>query len=106
MTDQYRQGDVLLERTDEISQQAQPVERTKKGLVIVEGEATGHAHAVLDEGVEMYESTANDVEKWLKVQGGATVVHPDHGSITLDNGIYHTIRQQEYTPQEVRVVAD
>lgn len=115
----YRQGDVLIIPAGEIPAGARAVPRERHGtdelVVLAHGEVTGHAHAIAEAGVDLFEidqvtpgSTAAAVERWLRVQGGATVVHEEHAPITLPDGNYRVIRQREYQPGPVvsRAVAD
>ena len=44
MTKQYRQGDLLLVKTDKMPNAA----KKKKTDIIIEGEATGHAHRLVN----------------------------------------------------------
>jgi hypothetical protein len=36
----------------------------------------------------------------------ATVVHEEHGPITLPRGLYRVWQQREYSPEAIRVVRD
>lgn len=90
MAKQYRQGDVLIERARSL-----PKERTKaERAVLALGEATGHCHQI-ETGAFMFLDV--DGEKWLDVfDETATVVHEEHGPITLPRGRYRVIQQREY----------
>lgn len=103
---QARQGDVFIEAASGIPQGARKVARVQGRIILAEGEVTGHAHAVLERGAELY-SVADEADMWLRVgAGGAAVVHEEHGTITLPPGAYRVRRQREYSPQEIRRVAD
>jgi len=105
----FRQGDVYLQKTDEtIPAGAQPVQRDRGRVVLAYGEVTGHAHVIEDEDVELFTTaTADAVDRWLRVgPKGATLVHDEHGAITLPPGIYRTRIQREYSPEAIRNVAD
>lgn len=108
MATQYRQGDVfLIATTDAVPPGAHRVPRDQGRVVLAYGEVTGHAHALLEPEVELFTTTADAADRWLRVGGtGATVVHEEHGPITLTPGVYRVRRQREYTPAEVRLVAD
>lgn len=54
----YRQGDILLLRVEAIHEKATPV-KTEGPIILAEGEATGHHHAVHEtEGVTLYPHAA------------------------------------------------
>jgi hypothetical protein len=96
----YRQGDVLIESVPSIEGQMV----TRKGrIVLAEGEMTGHAHAIHETDVELYE---RDGTLFLHVPTEAHVVHEEHGTITLPGGDYRVTRQREYSPEAIRVVGD
>lgn len=100
----YQQGDVLIKAVEKIPVQRRCVHRTKRGYILAEGEATGHAHSVLDE-IEMFE--ANGM-KFISATHEFTVVHEEHGKITVPSGIYEIDIVQEYDhfAEEVRHVVD
>jgi len=101
---QFRQGDVMLVRARAISKGATQVPRERGRIVLAYGEATGHAHAVLDEDVMLLER--GDV-RFLKVgTAGATLQHEEHAPVTIAPGSYRVVRQREYSPQEIHNVAD
>jgi hypothetical protein len=102
-----RQGDVLLIPVDRIPDDAFVVEFGSR-IVLAEGEATGHAHAVLGEGVELVE--ADDETRYVEVIGPrpAKLVHEEHETISLQPGAYEVRRQREFVPRasDPRLVAE
>ena len=96
---QYRQGDLLF-----ILQGERPaIELTvRPGLVILAGEATGHAHRLT--GGKVLE--ALDGTLYLELVEPTRVVHEEHDALTLDPGWWLVVRQREYTPSANRVVRD
>ena len=97
---QYRQGDLLF-----ILQEARP-EGTlaeRPGSVIVEGEATGHAHRLVGGTIlqDVLEGTL-----YLDLPTTGRVVHEEHDALTLGPGIWRVVRQREYTPGQIRTVRD
>lgn len=121
---QCRQGDVFLERIESPSA-GKPIERDAAGrIVLAHGEATGHAHVVLDRRASLHELDREDrtpvgdaiwanLVALLKAPKGATLKHdcpgqvkPDHESIEVPPGEYAVIQQVTYTPEEIRAVAD
>jgi hypothetical protein len=107
----YRQGDVLLVPVAEVAVPAAVAsmtaqERDGRGrLVLARGEASGHAHAVVGAG-RLLRGGGRFGEAWLQLPEGGRVVHEEHHAIALPRGWYRVVRQREYTPGAVRVVAD
>lgn len=100
----YRQGDVLLVPVAKIPAKLTPVERQGGRLILALGEATGHAHAVLDAECEL---VRGPVTRFLSVgEAGATLSHEEHAPIKLPAGAYRVVLQREYSPEEIRNVAD
>ena len=89
-----RQGDLLLRKVEKLPKQA----RTVKSDVILEGEATGHAHRILDGEIYRFWSQSSGDQLFVKADKGAMLVHEEHASIELVPGIYEVIRQREYDP--------
>ena len=89
----WRQGDVLMAVADEIPEGA----RKLPHCTLAEGELTGHSHRVAEpEAAELFEK---DGVLYLSVKAqSATVVHDEHGPITLGRGMYRVWKQREYSP--------
>ena len=86
-----------------------PADATKTARrVLAEGEATGHAHRLLEgSDVEAYEDAAGTL--WLRVgPGGARITHEEHGVRTIEPGEYRVSKQAEYDHflEETRDVRD
>jgi hypothetical protein len=100
-----RQGDLLLVPVPDL-----PPGLSKVGsgrLVLLEGEATGHAHVVDDERASLYGWVSS--ARYLCVEGESPVmlVHDEHDPLPLSPGVYEVRRQREYVPQRrSRWVAD
>lgn len=104
---QSRQGDVFLVKVARLPKGAKDV--TPKGrIVLAFGEVTGHAHAIAEGETRefSYADAGNVVRRFLEVVGEAHVKHEEHGVIPLPPGFYEIIGQREYSPQEIRRVAD
>ena len=85
------------------------LERTNRGHVLAEGEATGHYHATTDD-VQMYEDGG---VKFIENFHPFTITHQEHHSLTIKETKEevgdHTIGiVREYDPfrEEARRVAD
>ncbi len=74
-------------------------ERTIRRPVLAEGETTGHAHRVTNalKGQVFTVGT----KMFLEVEGMATIVHEEHGPITVPNGLYEVRIQREYHPRVI-----
>jgi len=104
MRKMYRQGDVLVVEVSEIPDNKKKIERDDKGrLILAEGEATGHAHAIHASHAKMY---AAGIGMFLILKKAAELLHEEHGKIDLPPGKYQVIRQREYDPVRERLVRD
>jgi hypothetical protein len=99
-----RQGDVLLERIAELPSTAKR-QRVKGPIILAYGEATGHHHAIHKGKVALYrdENQASFIEVKNAV---AALEHQEHAPISLAPGVYRVRLQREYSPEEIRRVAD
>jgi hypothetical protein len=129
---QYRQGDVLLERVLDSdvppAEQMRAVERDRGRVVLAYGEVTGHAHAIQSPHAELFlvpvesEEPRPDAareaveaavrEQYLRVLPGGksddvvALTHEQHPAVELPPAWYRVLRQSEYTPESIRTVAD
>ena len=62
--------------------------------ILAEGEATGHAHVVMGEGVELYEKP--DKTLVLSSLTGGKVVHEEHGEIAIPAGMWEIGKVMEF----------
>jgi hypothetical protein len=102
----YQQGDLLLKVVDSLPVDAKPTKSVNGRYILAEGEATGHAHAVLEcPAVELYEREGT---LYLKVAEETEVVHEEHHKQTVAPGVYEVGRVVEVDPFEnaIRTVAD
>lgn len=99
-----QQGDVLFFSSNALPENLTVVKNHKHGLVtFAEGEATGHHHSSLCNGVTLYEDS--NKERWCKVEHTTTVNHQEHKSVTLSPGIYKIGIVREYDPFEREIWA-
>jgi hypothetical protein len=114
MTEMYAQGDLLIERVDDLEPSGTLVSPDATGAtVLAEGELTGHRHAIF-ERVTMFrdDALAREVPGGLyvghiKVEGGAaTILHQEHAPIALGEGTYRVRRQRELEPKDAVLVSD
>jgi hypothetical protein len=102
-----RQGDVLIVPIDAVPANVTPVARENGRAILAHGEATGHAHAIVEESAQLV-TAADAAELYLLVHGSEPVAltHDEHDTIMLPPGAYEVRRQREYAPEENRLVAD
>ena len=104
----FRQGDVLVVQADTAPDRLEPVPLEAGRLILAHGEVTGHAHVVVGEAELFTSADLTDLEeRFLRVAGDrAQLVHDEHATLDLPPGDYIVRRQREYTPEEIRTVAD
>ena len=95
-----RQGDVFIVPLNEL-----PDGLTGARPVLAEGEVTGHSHRISDPATAQVLVRQNRM--YLRVTASsATIVHEEHGPLTIPKGSYEVRIQREYHPQEIRRVVD
>ena len=94
----FRQGDVLLVAVPELPDNPRPQPRHGR-LVLAEGEATGHAHAI--ETPDAREFRVDD-ERFVLVRSAAQLIHEEHATIDLPPATYRVVIQREYEPAPIQ----
>jgi len=117
----FRQGDVLVVPTKDVDVTTlAKVEREQGDVVLAHGEATGHKHRIPAPFADLYERPDGPplvsdrilhVREVSKRAGEvsdriAKLLHEEHSTIEIPPGTYRVIRQREYTPEAIRMVAD
>jgi hypothetical protein len=114
MKEIFAQGDMLIERVPDVVPSGRIAQNTDgAAMVLAEGEATGHRHAIW-ERVVMFrdDGLARDIPADLYVghvkidAPSARVTHDEHAPLTLPRGTYRVRRQRELEPRDARIVAD
>lgn len=106
----HQQGDVLLFAVDTIPDGAKVVPRKNGRLILAEGEATGHAHAISDPGATLY--SMPDGTLYLEVTGEVVPLeHEEHKAHHIKrkrSRIYRVGKVREMDPfeSEIRQVRD
>jgi hypothetical protein len=103
----FRQGDVLLLAIDpdSLPAYARPVPRRGGRVVLAEGEVTGHAHAISSPAATLLRTGYNaDLPRFLRTSAPVDLVHEEHATITLPEGLYAVVIQREYVPPEISLV--
>lgn len=99
-----RQGDVALVLINNIPDGARDITPMEGRVVLAYGEVTGHAHAIYDrDSVRLWQA---GTERFLQVLVKTALQHEEHSAAILEPGIYQLPTQMEYTPDELRNVAD
>ena len=122
-----RQGDVLLKPVASIPADCTEIPNDRGRIVLAYGEVTGHAHAIADhrEAVrEIGPAAAAEIaeaaiarakarllvsptgERFLEVKEPVTLKHEEHRPHVIAPGVYLLPTQVEYSPAELRRVAD
>lgn len=109
---QYRQGDVLIERIAKTDIK-KPEPRENGRVILAHGEVTGHAHAIAERSVkkspfrkELAQNAEISVSQIEIEEAMAQLRHEEHSTIPLERGSYQVTRQREYSPAAIRNVAD
>lgn len=106
---QFRQGDVLVIRDDEIAK-GDEVQAEQGRVILAHGEATGHAHALVAPPKQTTRPrlylVPNSDDRALVVKRTTSLAHEEHSHIELSPGAYRVRRQKEYSAREIRNVAD
>ena len=103
----FRQGDVLIIPVAKLPANLENVDRENGRIVLAHGEVTGHAHAIKDQRAALFRDPKLAAIV-MHVTGDAPVAleHEEHSTIQVPPGDYRVIRQREYSPEEIRNVAD
>jgi len=106
-----RQGDIICFSVDEFPPGLLNLVKDKEFKssqmhTVAEGEVTNHFHVV--EGGCKAVAVEDDFESHLVevTDDEATFTHDEHDSFKLPKGKYMFHRQQEYSPDELKLVAD
>lgn len=113
-TNMIRQGDVLLRRINATAKDLKPEPADPRGLVLAEGETSGHFHSVLGKGAKLcrYKDTNQRVlvvakgGAEVRVIGGGIGGVDRHTPISLSPGKYEVRIQRSFSQGYSRKVAD
>jgi hypothetical protein len=103
---QIYQGDVPIIRINE-APNVLFKELPSEGMVVRDGEITGHRHTVVARPESIVSIAKDDNGFYLKVErGGAVMTHPEHAQVEMGVGIYFIGEQTEYDELGERRVQD
>ena len=114
MMEIYAQGDLLIERVDDVEPSGTIISPDPLGAcVLAEGELSGHRH-VISQPVTMFrdDALARHVPSSLYIghvkiaSGSAILQHQEHAPIELRAGTYRVRSQRELEAADVNIVAD
>jgi hypothetical protein len=100
----YRQGDLLFIKVDGLPAGGGKTKK-KKDDIILKGEATGHAHRIVNGQILEYRDWRNN-GMYLQVEDEGKVVHEEHATIFLTPGFWLVVRQREYNAGTTSLVLD
>ena len=98
------QGDVILVKV-ESTPKGVKINRGSRGLVLAEGEITGHAHTITDDGCELINANG---KTYLSVEKEVTLNHEEHNAVKIPPGKYEVriAREYDHFEEETRKVID
>ena len=108
---QFYQGDISIlsgQAFEKASKKLKFSPLPKGGLVIAEGESTGHRHLlVLDRPQTKVEFAKDANGYFIKISGGNAILqHTEHKEQTIQPGLYWFGRQWEWNEIDERKVTD
>jgi hypothetical protein len=105
---QLQQGDVLLSLVSELPTSTKPI-KDKRGVVLAEGEHSGHYHAFADSGgLELLESPNKVRFVRNNSKTSAILTHQEHKPVNVPPGIWQIgiVREKDWFSEMVRPVID
>lgn len=92
-----RQGDILLIPTNSELDGFDELPRIGGSIVLAEGEATGHLHAIAAPHASLYASpNRRSLGPFLRVEKEVLLTHPEHDAMPVPVGKYLVRRQHQY----------
>lgn len=101
----YRQGDVLLRKLEQAPSNLKPITTTGR-VVLAHGISTGHDHSMVRSAAADYTDDEGRTIILVAAEGGALLEHQEHTAITIPQGVYHHVKQREFSPTNIRNVLD
>lgn len=105
---QLQQGDVILKRVSQLPSGVSLVKSDKRGIVLAEGEVTGHFHGIKSKrGLKLHR-----IDDLLFLENATKapviVTHQEHNPISIEPGIWQIgqVREFDYLTQMERKVID
>lgn len=104
----YQQGDVLFFKVENFSNiKKEKIESKNNKLIVAEGEATGHNHAIDSDNGFLYKDLESEC-LLLELLKKSEVKHQEHHSIFLPKGKYkiNIVKEYDHFFEESRRVYD
>lgn len=107
-----RHGDVIIEQVDTVPAGCKLLPRHIHGLVLAEGEVTGHAHRIQAEPgfAELWglpnQPTNDNGTRFLVVDRVVMLAHEEHKTMTIPPGTYRVRVKRQYSPSGWEQVQD
>lgn len=103
----YQQGDVIIEKTNNLPDKIKKCKREQGRLILAEGEVTGHAHVICDDKCDLMCDEQGNLFLSVNVEE-TTVTHEEHKSINIEQGDYiiRGVREYDHFAEEARRVVD
>lgn len=93
-----RQGDILLLPVEKLPDGLTKIPRQHGRIVLAEGEATSHLHAIESpEALFLAEDLEQIEGRFLQVEAEVALEHPEHATIQVAPGNYIVRRQRSYS---------
>ena len=104
---QQQHGDVLILEVTRLPKGAKLISPRDGKLILAEGEATGHAHAIVDTDCDVDVYRIGNVT-FLHVRQPVEVVHEEHSTVTLPPAVWRVsqVREYDHFREESRRVMD
>lgn len=102
----FQQGDVLLYKVDSVPE-GKTVKPKERGLILAEGEVTGHAHRITKlKSVIMIQT--DDGRVFLQVKEATPLEHEEHHVIIIEPGEYEVgkVLERDHFSRVTREVID
>lgn len=105
---QKRQGDVLVENTvKEVPSQAKAAPEDPRGVVLAEGEATGHYHGLGGSRINLFRFDDTQLTSYVTIEGvPAQLKHQEHAEIVVSPGTIEVTIQRQWTLGRMKRVVD
>ena len=98
----FRQGDLLIRETEiRYLDLERSLRSSKKELLEVSGESSGHKHAI-----EGHVKRTQGSSTLLLLDKPTSLTHPQHQALEIPAGIYEVYRVREYNPERDLSVFD
>lgn len=104
---QYFQGDIPIIKLDKLDVEVEFQKLPQGGVIVAEGEISGHFHKIVAEKTSEVEIAQIGNEFYMRInKGEATIQHQEHKPITFGIGVYYVGKQYEYDELAERQVRD